>query len=279
MRSKFFWLVLVLCIIAFIFSFVSKNTNDTTDFKPLEINIGDEFSYVDYGSKMYVLNYLMDDVNGDGTKDMVIAIGEKEALEGTFSKNMQLVLYEPNTEAFYSTKLKKFDGELPKIMLYELDGNPNKEIVLLANNESGNIIMRILTWQDEKLEEVFKARDNKGVIVTGNFVDGFKVYLKCNKYKKEVNLDLVDRKENYVAYGFFDESGRILKDDVKVTTSGFTSVDFVELDGFYGIQTKQRIVGFNDDDLLDEIVVIWKYENGKWTVKEAKGSKIGNLLY
>lgn len=279
MRSKFFWLVLVLCIIAFIFSFVSKNTNDTTDFKPLEINIGDEFSYVDYGSKMYVLNYLMDDVNGDGTKDMVIAIGEKEALEGTFSKNMQLVLYEPNTETFYSTKLKKFDGELPKIMLYELDGNPNKEIVLLANNESGNIIMRILTWQDEKLEEVFKARDNKGVIVTGNFVDGFKVYLKCNKYKKEVNLDLVDRKENYVAYGFFDESGRILKDDVKVTTSGFTSVDFVELDGFYGIQTKQRIVGFNDDDLLDEIVVIWKYENGKWTVKEAKGSKIGNLLY
>lgn len=279
MKSKFFWLVLALCIIAFIFSFVSKNTNEADEFKPLEVDIGDKFSYVDYGNDMYVLNYLMEDVDGDGTKDMIIAIGEKETLEDTFSQNMQIVLYEPNTETFYSTKLKKFDGELPKIMLYELDGNSNKEIVLLANNESGNIVMRIVTWQGEKLEEIFKARDNKGVIVAGNFVDGFKVYLKCNKYKKEINLDLVDRKENYVAYGFFDESGRILKDDAKVTTSGFTSVDFVQLDGFYGVQTKQKIVGFNDDDLLDEVVAIWKYENGKWAVKEAKGSKIGNLLY
>ena len=33
------------------------------------------------------------------------------------------------------------------------------------------------------------------------------------------------------------------------------------------------------NDLLDEIIVIWKYENGKWCVKEAKGSKVGNLLY
>ena len=73
MKSKFFWLVLALCIIAFIFSFVSRNTNDAENFKPLELNVGDLFSYVDYGANMYVLNYAMDDVNGDGNKDMIIA--------------------------------------------------------------------------------------------------------------------------------------------------------------------------------------------------------------
>lgn len=279
MKNKFFWLVLALCIIAFIFSFVSKNTNDAIDFKPLEINVGDEFSYVDYGSNMYVLNYSMEDVNGDGTKDMVIAIGEKDDIENTSSKNMQIVLYEPNSETFYSTKLKKFDGEMPRIMTYELNGNENKEIVLVATAENGDTVMRIVSLQDEKLEEIFKARDNKGIIFTGNFIDGFKAYLKCNKYKKEVNLDLADRKENYVTHGFFDESGRILKDDAKITTSGFTGVDFVQLDGFYGILTKQKVIGFDNEDLLDEITVIWKYENGKWCVKEAKGNKIGNLLY
>ena len=279
MKSKFFWLVLALCIIAFIFSFVSRNPNDAENFKPLELNVGDVFSYVDYGANMYVLNYAMDDVNGDGNKDMIIAIGEKAYPEDTVAQNMQIVLYNPATETFYATKLKKFSGEMPRIMIYELNGNGNKEIVLAANDEKGNITMRIVTLQDEKLEEIFKARDNKGIIFTGNFIDGFKVYLKCSKYKKEVNLELTDRKENYVTNGFFDESGRILKDDAKITISGFTSVDFVQLDGFYGIQTKQRIIGFNNDDLLDEIIVIWKYENGKWCVKEAKGSKVGNLLY
>ena len=92
-------------------------------------------------------------------------------------------------------------------------------------------------------------------------------------------MDLKDRKENYVSNGFYDESGRILKDDNKITTSGFCRIDFVQLDGYFGIQTIQRIIGFNSDDLLDEVTVIWKYEDGKWMVKEAKGNNVGNLLY
>ena len=279
MKSKFFWLVLALCIIAFIFSFVSKNTNDAENFKPLELDVGDVFSYVDYGTNMYVLNYSMDDINGDENKNMIIAIGEKTNPEDTMAQNMQIILYDSTTETFYATKLKNFNGEMPKIKIYELNGDGNKEIALLASDENGNIAMRIVTLQDEKLEEIYKAKDNKGIIFTGNFIDGFKAYLKCSKYKKEINLDLNDRKENYVTNGFYDESGRILKDDAKITISGFTYVDFVQLDGFYGIQTHQRIIGFNDEDLLDEIIVIWKYENGKWCVKEAKGSKVGNLLY
>ena len=53
----------------------------------------------------------------------------------------------------------------------------------------------------------------------------------------------------------------------------------MQLNEYYGIQTVQKIVGFNNDDLLDEITSVWKYENGKWNVKEAKGSVVGNLLY
>ena len=56
-------------------------------------------------------------------------------------------------------------------------------------------------------------------------------------------------------------------------------MELVQLDGYYGLQTTQRMIGFNSEDLLDEITVIWKYENGKWTIKEAKGNHIGNILY
>ena len=118
-----------------------------------------------------------------------------------------------------------------------------------------------------------------GIVFTGNFIDGFKAYLKCSKFNKEVNMDLSDRKENYITSGFFDDAGRLLKSGAKITTTSFNNVEFVQLDGYYGLQTIQKIIGFNNDDLLDEIIVIWKYENGKWNVKEAKGNIVGNLLY
>ena len=279
MKNKLFWLVIALLVIATIFSFVNNRNIENGEFKPLELNVGDEFSYIDYDNKMYVLNYLMEDVNGNGKKDMIIAIGEKENIENIKATNIDIVVYEPVEDKFYNLNLKKFNGEMTRIETCELNGDGIQDIIIRASEENGNINMRIIAWNKEKFEEIFKAKDNKGIIFTGQFMDGFKVYLKCSKYNKELNLNLQDRKENYVTNGFFDESGRLLKTDTKITTSGFFNIEFVQLDGYYGIQTVQRVIGFDSDDLLDELIVIWKFENGKWNVKEAKGNNLGNLLY
>lgn len=279
MKIKLFWLILALIVIAVIFSIVNNGSIENGEFKPLELNVGDEFSYIDYDNKMYVLNYMMEDVTGDGKKDMILVIGEKTNIEDIRSNNMDIVIFEPVGEMFYNLKLKKFNGEMPRLNSYELNGDGIQDIILVANDEIGNINMRIISWKENKFEEIFKSKDNRGITFTGEFVDGFKVYLKCLKYNKELNMDLKDRKENYVTNGFFDESGRLLKNDIKVTTSSFVNVEFVQLDEYYGIQTVQRIIGFNNDDLLDELTVIWKFENGKWCVKEAKGNNVGNLLY
>lgn len=279
MKSKLFWLVIALLVIAIIFSVVNNKNIENGEFKPLELNVGDEFSYIDYGNTMYVLNYMMEDTTGDGKKDMIIVIGEKGAVEDINAINMDIVVFEPVAEKFYNLKLKKFNGEMPRIETSELNGDGVQDIVLKAVDENGNILMRIASWNGEGFNEIFKAKDNKGIVFTGEFMDGFKVYLKCTKYNKEMNMDLLDRKENYVTNGFFDESGRLLKGGTKVSTSGFASVEFVQLDGYNGIQTVQRVIGFDSDDLLDELTVIWKYENGKWSVKEAKGNVVGNLLY
>ena len=279
MKSKLIWLIFALILIGIIFSVVNNKKIENGEFKPLEINVGDEFSYIDYDNKMYVLNYIMSDVTGDEKKDMIIVIGEKNSVDDINAMNMDIVVYEPEEERFYNLKLKKFNGEMPRLEVCELNGDGIQDIVLRASDENGNVVMRIASWNNGEFEEIFKARDNKGIVFAGEFMDGFKVYLKCSKYKKELNMDLQDRKENYVTNGFFDESGRLLKTDAKVSTSGFCSVEFVQLDGYSGIQTMQRVIGFNNDDLLDELTVIWKYENGKWCVKEAKGNNVGNLLY
>ena len=279
MKGKLIWLIIALAVIATIFSMADKKSIDGGDFKPLELNVGEEFTYIDYGEKMYVLNYLIQDVTGDNTKDMIILIGQKENMEEPKAINIDVVIYEPNESKFYNMKLKKFEGEMPKIEIVDLTGDGILDIVLKVEDENGNTLMRIVSLQNNDFKEIFKSKDNKGIVFTGNFIDGFKAYLKCSKFNKEVNMDLSDRKENYITSGFFDDAGRLLKSGAKITTTSFNNVEFVQLDGYYGLQTIQKIIGFNNDDLLDEIIVIWKYENGKWNVKEAKGNIVGNLLY
>lgn len=279
MKIKLIWLIIILIIIGIIFSVINNNGIESLEFKALELNVGDEFTYIEYDKPMYVLNYLMEDVTGDNTKDMVIMIGEKNAVDDIDAKNIDVAIYEPIEKCFYNLKLKKYEGEMPRINVSELTGDNILDIVLTVNDGFGNMNMRIISGQNGEFKEIFKNRDNKGIIFTGNFIDGFKAYIKCSQYSKELAMDLSDRKENYVTNGFFDEAGRLLKTNTKITSSGFVNIDFVQLDGYYGIQTTQRIVGFDNDDLLDEINVIWKYESGKWIAKEAKGNNIGNLLY
>ncbi len=279
MKNKLIFLVIILILIAIIFSVVDKKGIENKNFKPLEINVGDEFTYIDYKNKMYVLNYEMQDVNGDNNKEMIILIGEREKVENVKANSIDVVIYDTNDSNFYNLNLKNYDGKLPKINTKDVTGDKILDIILTANDENENISMRIVSFQNGEYKEIFKNKDNKGIVFTGNFVDGFKAYLSCDKYKKEVNVDLNDRKENYITNGFFDESGRLLKTESKISTTPFCRIEFVQLNEYYGIQTVQKIVGFNNDDLLDEITSVWKYENGKWNVKEAKGSVVGNLLY
>lgn len=278
MKNKLFWLILILVVIAIIFSLVKEPTEESSDFKPLELNVGDEFTYLDYKDK-YVLNYMMKDVTGDGTNDMIIVIGEKEKVDDLMANQMDIVVYEPITEIFHPLKLKNMSGEMPKLETCELTGDGILDVILSASDGNGNINVRVASLINGEWKEILKAKDNRGIVFTGEMMDGFKASLNCAKYSKNLEIDLKDRKENYVSNGFFDESGRLLKTDSKIITSSFVSIEYVELDGYYGIQTVQRILGFNEEDLLDEITTIWKYEDGKWVAKEAKGNVVGNILY
>ena len=93
MKSKLFWLIFILIICAILFSIIKGPQEETLDFKPLELNVGDEFTAVEYPNKMYVLNYIIKDVTGDGTNDMIIAIGEKEKVEELQANHIDLFLF------------------------------------------------------------------------------------------------------------------------------------------------------------------------------------------
>ena len=92
-------------------------------------------------------------------------------------------------------------------------------------------------------------------------------------------VSVSDKIKEYIASAVYDSSGKLLKDSMQIKTSGFITIDIVQLNDRHGIKTVQRILGNDSNDIIDEINCVWKYQDGKWQMVEAKGLKFGNLLY
>ncbi len=280
MKTKFVILMLIIVAVITAFNMLSKNKDGTT-FKPLELDVGDEFSEIKYEKPMYVLNYGIDDVTGDGQNDMVIVIGESlnNSGENFVENNIDVVTYDTELKIFVKSDLKKVTGKAPKLLFADVNGDSIKEVILITEAEDLTKNVRIVSIKNNTANEIFKQKDNKGIDIKGYFMDGFKAYITSKKIKLETYIDLKDNKENYITSGFYDNDGRILSEKRDVKTLGFLSVNVIELNGQCGLKTVQRVKGFDNLDILDTIEVVWKYENGSWNIKEAKGEKLGNLLY
>lgn len=275
MKNKLVWIVVVvLILVAIALKFFVKE--DVVVDKPLDINIGDEFSIFDGNDKRYVLNYVIGDVTGDGINDMAIAIGKKEILESTAADNVSLVVYDSSTNQYSKIDLKKFSGESFIIELADFTGNGALDIMIVTENK-GEYTTRIVTSIDNQLVEIFKAKDNKGLRFSCEFLDGFKV----NVINRKLNVNNTIELQNDFGLNekVFEQSGKFIMKDNRPQTTGFTNIELVQLSDAMGIKTTQRII-FNDNlNVIDEITCIWKYQDGKWQLKEASSIKMGNLLY
>ena len=279
MKIKFIILVIILIILMTFFNVLSNNDGEII-FKPLELEVGEEFTCLKYDKPMYVLNYGIDDVTGDNEKDMIIAVGEKNLVtEDEMVKNIDIVIYEPINNTFLKGELKKCEGISVKIITEDINGNQIKDIVLLTENEDMTKNMRVIVLENGICKEIFKQKDNKGINMLGQFMDGFKAQIVSKKIGFETNIDLKDKKENYVSSGFYNDNGKLVSDKKDIRMSSFIDVEMIELNNQYGIKTSQYLKGFDNLDILDQINIIWKYENGEWKIKEAEGEKLGNLLY
>lgn len=279
MKMKTIWFIAILIIIAVTFINISLDKNENKEFAPLEINVGDEFNEFEYKNQMYVLNYKVGDVTADGENDMIILIGEKDELGETKSKKIDVVVYDTANKTFIKGGLKNLNCQNSKIFLNDLTGDDKLEVIIIFENDDKIKNIRIVELKENTIKDIWGQRENRGIIFAGEIIDGVKAHLRCGKISKELYLDLEEKKSDYIASKKIDESGKIICENKKVTTTGFTSVEIVKLSDKYGIQTTQRICAFEDNDILDEVTVIWKFENGKWQMAEAEGIRLGNLIY
>jgi hypothetical protein len=281
MKNKILWLVIVALIILAIFTKCTYKGEEDTNFNPINITAGQEFSYMNFPEKMLVLNFDVLDFTGDKKKDMVILVGQKDEVTSTFAKNIDVVIYDGASKTFLKANLKNLEGHTASITPVDFTGDKISDVLIVLDKDGTcmNYYARVLTYENKEVKEIFKDRDNRGLIFTGSFEDGYKAKLVSRKLNKEITIDLLDRKENYILKKFYDDAGRLLVAEAKISTEPFGAIEKVELNDRFGIRVVQKIVGFDKVDIIDEVESIWKFENGKWQVKEVKGLKLGNLLF
>ena len=276
MRRGFVFIILLIVVVMLIFNNTDIN-NEVPNFEPLEIEVGEKFDYLNYSNDMFVLNYEIADINNDGKKEIILIIGEKSE-EADYYKNIDVVVYNKETSTFIVGKLKNYEGSQPKIYLKDIDGDTIQDIVVMTSLENMSNSMRIITIKNGEAKEIFKDKEGKGLEISGQILDGFKAKVNIKKLKKEFEIDLSENKQNYISSGFYEENGRLKTDKVHVTSAGIYNIEFINIDNQVGIKYTERIKGFDNLDIIEQINVIIKYENGNWIVVEAKGERIEKVV-
>lgn len=276
MKIKFIVLTGILILLVLFFN--SSDKKEVVEFDPLEVEVGREFTQMKNDKPKIVLNYAFFDITGEEKNKMIMVIGEQTE-EDMYYKNLDIVIYDTYAKKFISKSLKDFEGGVIKINNVDFDGNNVDEIMLVSENLDKTKNIRILKNNSGDLMELFNEKNNKGINGDGYFQDGFKSVLYLKNLNKELIYNLEDYKGNYISSGFFAENGKLISDKKKVSISNFTEIELVKLSESYGLKTKQKVKGFDNLDILDEIEILWKYEAGKWLICEANSLKHGNLLY
>ena len=274
MRRGFVFIILLIVVFMLIFN---NDNGKVPDFEPLEIEVGEKFEYLNYNKDMFVLNYEIADINADGEKEIVLIIGEKTE-ETDYYKNIDIVMYVKEDSTFFIGKLKNYEGSQPKIYLKDIDGDSVQDIVVITSLENMSNSMRIITIKNGEVKEIFKEKEGKGLEIDGQILDGFKAKVNIKKLKKDLEIYLSENKQNYVSSGFYEENGRLKTDKINVTSAGVYNIEFVKIDNQIGIKYTERIKGFDNLDIIDQLEVLIKYDKGDWIIIEAISENAGKII-
>ncbi len=277
MKIKFVILAAILILLVLIFNGFANDEN-VAEFKPLELELGEEFTYVKYDKPKIVLNYGIFDATGDEVNDMIIVVGESTNEEG-FYKNIDIVVYNCGEKTFSKGNLKKCEARITKLENYDLNADGVKDIVMICESPNSMKMMRVITYKNGETNEIFGIKENKGIIVQGVFLDGFKADINIKNLKLQKSYNLDEYKDSYIKNGFYAENGKLLSTTKTISSSKFTEIEFVELSNCYGIKTKQNVKGVDNFDVVDKIETLWKFEGSKWIICEISSGVLGNLLY
>ncbi|MFM1651103.1 hypothetical protein ACI7RC_03255 [Brevibacillus sp. B_LB10_24] len=216
---------------------------------------------------MYVLDWLQDEVTGDGEPDTVVLIGHKDKPEDIFVKDIKLVLNDGKTKKFTTVSVGEANGGYePSLTAVTLGESGERDLlVTMPTGGSGGVnTYGLISFKDGVGKPVVAQEQlNAGLKFEVKFIDQFKAKITELETKTETTVDISDGKEGYIESGIYDKDGK-LKQEVTGFANGFSQLAPVwQPDGTFLLEGVQAIAGQYNADKIATASSTWKLEEGK----------------
>lgn len=216
------------------------------------------------------------DVTGDGKADGVFLIGRKPDSTSKFADDLSIVIQDGASQNTITIKLPNVGGYDSKIFVGDFSGDKVSDVfVKIPTGGSGGIIAhRIVTFIGGP-QIFFGAEENKGVVIAGRFMEGFRAELAETVTKRKVTVDLANKRDRYVKANVYDANGAILREQ-SIQASSLGSLEPIDIDGdgTYELRGQQRVPGIANADTVANVYSTWKYQDGNWTAKQIEVSSL-----
>ena len=247
-----------------------KTTTSNVPVKPEPIRKVREVDFkVQHGQ---LISEAIGDVDGDGVDEIIDLMGNPVVDKSSYMGDMYIIAKEAGAanpaKVKYFYRPKNLGGYNAYITLSDVTGNgfPNLIIAAPAGGSSGMTDYRILDFSDTKPAEIFKASDNKGVNMVGEYLPGFKAKLTFPLLDQDIVLDLDNQKEIYRNLNVYRADGELKESGLRPSIQNLSRLSTIDVngDGMDELVTIQKVLGVINAEPLGSVRTVWEYRAGVW---------------
>ena len=205
------------------------------------------------------------DVTGDGKEDTVEIKGVPYEEGSSYMKEIVLSVTASNGKT-YKTDLDS--GFEPMIDFPDLnhDGIADMFISIPTGGSGGISNYFLYTLKDFQLTDITVPAP---LMITSQFLDGYKASITIENTGQSYTFDLKDRKKEYERLGIYHHGK--LNEPMELMVDPYSTLKpFIVKNDSSGLKGVQQVSGAYHADEIAFIESTWYLENGKWNVVDTK---------
>lgn len=207
------------------------------------------------------------DVTGDGQDEKIILKG---ILFSEDSSYYQDVWAEITNKLDESWTISYEGGYEPALQLVDLNGDEVKDI-FYQSPTGGSGGLHHYQLSSVRNGEVIEIALPEQEYLEGAFEDNFTVKFRLSPTHKPIEIDVSDKKDEYVRLGIYDREGKLLEPNlVMIDPIAYYEPTLISKSKGYGLKSYQQISGAYHADQLGTVETLWYYENGEWIILQTE---------
>ncbi|WP_282936820.1 hypothetical protein [Paenibacillus sp. RC67] len=216
----------------------------------------------------FVLDAKYADVDGDGIRDDIVLVGQKETPDHIYASSIQVAVKNGATGDYALRSVGTFnEGYESYLFIGRFDSESVNDILVTTATmgSGGTSTYQLLSYKGASLVDKLDEKVlNAGLPLDIRFADNYKITVTNAITGKTNIIDASSSKEDYVRLELYDANGKLLNHKEQGAVDDFVSLtpEDIDRDGIYELRGVQYISGAWHANMLAQVESLWTIHNG-----------------